>query len=169
MKIRLHAIAAALACCASAAMAQGMPPTTVLLSPTGNGTAGATFTQYVSGLFVDYFVFAPNTISGTATVTLTPLSGPVTFFSALLNDTAVGAPAENGMTNLGAQSMVTSGMPIMLTVFGYSGDVNAFMPAAGSYTVAISVAVPEPAGYALMMAGLGLMGTWRVWRQHQTA
>lgn len=85
MNIKMILASAGLAAAASAASAQEATPVPVILTPSG-GSLVAEFTRSATGLFVDTFSFTPTSVSGTVSVTLTPVNGSVSFFAALLND-----------------------------------------------------------------------------------
>ena len=159
MRLTNWAAAAALACCAGMVAAQEAPTIPLTLTPGPGGTLGTTFDRQVTGLFVDTFSFTPQSIDGTVTVTLAPdaSGGPVTFFSALLNGQGFSFLPESAAPNLSFQATVTSDMPLSLTVFGFSGDADTLVAAAGSYRGTIA-AVPEPGSYALMVLGLAALG-----------
>ena len=76
-------VAAALACLAGATFADPPP---VTLTPSGSGMFSGAFVQMVDGLFIDTFIFVPATFDGLVSVTLPSVGGPVSFFTASLND-----------------------------------------------------------------------------------
>ena len=160
MKLTQRAAAAALALCTSVVVAQETPTTPLTFTPGAGGTFSAAFNRPVAGLFVDTYSFTPQSIAGLVTVTFMPgaSGGPVTFFSALLNDEGFSFFPESGQSSFSFQKTVTSNMPLSLTVFGFSGNTDTLVEAAGSYVGTIGV-VPEPASYALMVLGLAAVGS----------
>lgn len=159
MRLTHWAAAAALACCSGIVAAQEAPPIPLTLTPGPGGALGTTFDRQVTGLFVDTFTFAPQSFNGTVTVTLVPgiSGGPVNFFSALLNGQGFSFFPESGLPSFSFQAMVTSDMPLSLTVFGFSGNADTLVAAGGTYRGTIA-AVPEPGSYALMVLGLAAVG-----------
>jgi hypothetical protein len=165
MKAIHIAAAVALLSAASATFAQDAAPIPLTLTPGAGGSLGVSFQREVSGLFLDTFSFVPSNVEGTVTVTLAPRSGQVGFLAALLNGEGFGYLPESGQSTFAFQSMATGDMPLSLTVFGFSGDAESVTESAGSYAgnlvVQTVAAIPEPETYALMLAGLGLMGLMR--------
>jgi len=159
MKPNLWAAATALAICSSVVGAQETATIPLLLTAGPGGTLSTTFLRPVTGLFVDTFSFTPQSVDGTITVSLVPglSDGPVSFFAALLNEQEFSFLPESGQSTFNFQATVTSSMPLSLTVFGFSGNLDTLVENAGSYSGTISV-VPEPAGYALMALGLAAVG-----------
>ncbi|TDP74379.1 FxDxF family PEP-CTERM protein [Roseateles toxinivorans] len=144
----------AIALAGSTSLAWAAPPDPVLLMPAGPGLQSGAFTQAVDGLFVDTFSFKPAAVDGLVSVTLSSLAGPVSFFSASLNGQDFSYFPELGQTDFMFQAQVSSGTPLSLTVFGAVLDGDGNPLGAGSYSGAITVAVPEVQSYALMLAGL---------------
>ena len=172
MKFLKMGASALLWAAATVATAQEAPAIPLTLTPTSASTLGVSFERSVSGLFIDVFSFTPASVAGTVSVTLTPLTNSVNFFAALLGDEGFSFYPESGATNFSFQSIVDSTRPLSLTVFGYAGDANVLTDAAGRYSGAIAVttvaAVPEPETYALLTAGLLVLGAWRR-RRHRAA
>lgn len=135
-------------------LAWAAPPDPVPLMPAGTGMLAGGFTQAVDGLFVDTFDFMPAAVDGLVSVTLSSLAGPVSFFTASLNGQDFSYFPELGQTDFRFQAQVSSSMPLSLTVFGAVLDGDGNPLGAGSYSGAITVAVPEVQSYALMLAGL---------------
>jgi hypothetical protein len=133
---------------------------------------GTTFERSVSGLFVDVFSFTPATVAGTVSVTLTPLDSSVQFFAALLADQGFSFLPESGATNFSFAAMADATKPLSLTVFGFAGNADTLVDAAGRYSGKIDVqtvaAVPEPETYALFLMGLAALGAG-VKRRRKTA
>jgi hypothetical protein len=157
MNLRNSVLGAVLAITTSLAAAQEPPPIALTLLPTGAGTLSTTFERSVAGLFVDEFSFTPASVAGPVSVTLTPLEGPVNFFAALLNNEGFSFLPESGATSFSFQTTVDGTAPLSLTVFGYVGDPDTLVDAAGRYGGTITV-IPEPETYALLLAGLGVVG-----------
>lgn len=161
MNIKMIVTSAVLAVVTSAALAQEAAPVLLTLTPSG-GARVATVTRPVTGLFVDTFSFTPASVSGLVSVTLTPVTGSVSFFAALLNDEGFSFLPELGQTSFSFQSAVNDSTPLALTVFGFAGDAETLGDSAGSYMGSIRVpavaAIPEPQTWALMLAGLGVVG-----------
>ena len=61
--------------------------------------------------------------------------------------------------------------PLALSVFGYVDfEDTGFTPASASYSGTLNIsAVPEPGGYAMLLAGLGVVGTLGLKRRCQGA
>ena len=132
--------------------------TIVTLTPTGPGMFAGGFTQAVDGVFVDTFSFIPASFAGLVSVSLSSLSGPVSFFVGSLNGQDFSS-FEPAPASFAFSAYVTADMPLMLTVFGAVLDVDGNPGGAGSYRGVITAAVPEPQTWALMLAGLaGIAG-----------
>ena len=154
MKFKTLIAAVALVGCAGTSQAD----TVVTLTPTGPGMFAGGFTQAVDGVFVDTFSFIPVSFAGLVSVTLSSLSGPVTFFVGSLNDQDFSnfAPAP---ASFSFQAYVSDDRPLKLTVFGAVLNDDGSPGGAGSYRGVITAAVPEPQTWALMLAGMaGLAG-----------
>ena len=160
MNLHKLAVSGALALAVSAPLAQEASPIGLVLSPAGGGTLSATFQREVTGLFVDTFVFTPASVSGPVSVSLTPLSGPVNFLAALMNDEGFSFLPESGATSFAFQANVGTNVPLSLTVLGFAGNVDTLEAATGSYSGTVA-AIPEPETYALMLGGLALLGALR--------
>ncbi|MBT9504785.1 MAG: FxDxF family PEP-CTERM protein [Burkholderiaceae bacterium] len=144
----------AIALAGATSLSWAAPPDPVPLMPAGPGLYLGGFTQAVDGLFIDTFSFMPAAFDGLVSVTLSSLAGPVSFFTASLNGQDFSYFPELGQTDFMFQAQVTSSMPLSLTVFGAVLDGDGNPLGAGSYSGAITVAVPEVQSYALMLAGL---------------
>lgn len=161
----LKTIFCAAALAGSAGMSWAAPPDPVQLTPSGPGQLSGEFVQTVEGQFVDTFSFIPTTFDGLVSVTLSSLSGPVSFFTATLNDQSFSYFPDHGQDFTFA-AMVSSAMPLMLTVYGAVIDADGQPTGSGSYHGAILAAVPEPQTYALLLAGL--LGVGMVARRRRT-
>ena len=127
--------------------------TIVTLTPTGPGMFAGGFTQAVDGVFVDTFSFIPASFAGLVSVSLSSLSGPVSFFVGSLNGQDFSS-FEPAPASFAFSAYVTADMPLMLTVFGAVLDVDGNPGGAGSYRGVITAAVPEPQTWAMLLAGL---------------
>lgn len=152
MNLKHLIAAAAIAGAASASIAATPDP--VVLLPTGPGTFTGSFVQPVDGLFIDTFSFIPDTFRGRVSVSLSSLSGPVSFFTASLNDQNFSFFPELGQINFSFSAFVNNDVPLTLTVFGAMLDKDGNPGGLGSYGGSITAAVPEPQTWALLLAGL---------------
>ncbi len=126
----------------------------VTLVPTGGGGYTGTFVSNPDGSFLDTFTFAPSAVAGDVKVDLAP-TGPVNFFTALLNGQGFAFLPESGATSFDFEAVVGTDQPLQLQVFGFSGDATTLTAMAGSYTGTITVTpVPEPASLWLLSIGL---------------
>lgn len=148
-------ITAALAGAAQLPVAAATDP--VDLIPTGPGVLSALVVREVNDLFIDTFSFTPDTFNGRVSVSLFGISGPISFFTASLNGQDFSYFPETGATTFAFQADVTDATPLTLTVFGAVLDADGNFGGAGSYSAAISAAVPEPLSYAMLVAGLGVL------------
>ena len=158
MKFKHLALAAAVAAASSGAWAEDYVVSNIDLS---SSTAFFGVTHFQAAAFTDTFNFVngPSFADATASLVTTALKGlqNVDFSSATLNGNALsfsptgavefGSGAFNGLTGTSFQLIV------MGTVSGVGGGKGA------SYAGTLNVTpVPEPETYALMLAGLGVMG-----------
>ena len=173
MNFKMLAASAALAVAASASVAQEATPSVALvLTPSAGNTLSTTFQRSATGFFLDTFEFTPATFSGMVSVSLASLSGPVNFFSALLNGQGFSFFPEDGQSTFAFNATVASNVPLTLQVLGFAGDADTLTGAAGTYSGTITAhvaAIPEPQTYALMLAGLGVVGAMIRRRQRSTA
>ena len=165
MNLKKFLVSTALAVAGSVAFAQDSAPIPLTLVSSGTNLLGTTFQRSVTGLFVDVFSFMPTSVQGTVSVSLVPSGSSINFYAALLNSQGFSFFPENGISTFSFQSAVDSTTPLSLTVFGYSGDPLVIGDASGTYSGTIQVqavaAVPEPQTYALLVAGLGVLGAVR--------
>lgn len=147
------ALTAALALSATAARAAD---TRLVLNPLGPSQFLSTFTQAVDGLFIDNYTFDPASFSGVVSVTLSSSSGPVSFFTASLNNIDFSFGPSGPLDVVTFSASVFDDVPLTLTVFGSVLDALGNLGGAGSYsgTITAAAAIPEPQTYALMLAGL---------------
>lgn len=174
MKFKIFTAAAVLALSASATVAQDATPIPLVLAPSGSGMFATSFERTVTGLFIDTFTFTPSAFSGELSVSLEPLAGPINFFSALINGEGFSFLPENGQTTFAFNSMVSADQPLELVVFGYAGDPETLTDMTASYrgvvTAQAVTAIPEPQTYALMLAGLFMVGAaGHRWRRRDPA
>ncbi len=155
MKLKNLLAAAALA--GSAGLSFADPPPIVLL-PVGPGMFAGSFVQEVDGLFIDTFSFIPDTFRGRVSVTLSSISGPVSFFTASLNGQDFSFFPELGQVDFSFNAYVNNDVPLMLTVFGAVLDLDGNPMGPGSYGGSITANIPEPQTYALLLAGLAAIG-----------
>lgn len=165
MNFRTVVASATLGVAACTAFAQETPAVALLLTPTGASSWEVSFERAATGLFVDNFSFTPASFAGVVAVHLSSLTGPVSFFSALLNGEPFSVSVDSGQSSVfDFQSTVTADTPLSLQVLGFAGDAAALADASGSYsgriTAGVVSAVPEPGAYALLLGGLaGLAAT----------
>ncbi|MDQ6629597.1 MAG: FxDxF family PEP-CTERM protein [Pseudomonadota bacterium] len=134
-----------------------------MLTPTGPNTFSTTFQRAVMGPFFDTFDIAPTSFSGLVSVSLRAVSGPINFAVASLGNEGFGFLPESGLKTFDFQSRFDANTPHELFVVGFAGDAENFVPAAAVYAGTITAvttvaAVPEPETYALMLAGLAMLG-----------
>lgn len=117
----------------------------------------------VAGAFADTFTFTPS-ISGWSKGSLVTTSfnhhDNIHFTSATLNDVPFDLGSAGPNNEFGFTSVVFSNAPIIIKVFGIAAPALAagtVVAAAYSGTLTVS-AIPEPETYAMMLAGLGLVG-----------
>ncbi len=175
MNIKSMSLALAIACSAltTAHAAVDINESPILSGSHDTGyTGGIDVTHGLSGSFTDTFTFnfAGGALVDVALITVADSSWldqqQIVFTSATLNGVAldIHAAAGDAFTVLRSATLVqanTSGK-FVLTVNGYAGLLdsnNASIAASYSGTLnAIPSAVPEPESYALMLAGLGVLG-----------
>ena len=87
-------------------------------------------------------------------VSLSSLSGPVSFFTASLNDQNFSFFPELGQIDFSFSAFVNNDVPLTLTVFGAVLNKDGNPGGLGSYSGSITAAVPEPQTWALLLAGL---------------
>jgi len=128
-------------------------------------------THHEMGYFVDTFTFTPSdgplfVNASLVTLGYTPATD-VNFFFANINgvDLTLYSPAtfEYGYM---LPTPITG--PLVLTVIGTITGYDAVGPASASYSGTLNISpVPEPAGYALLLAGLGVAGAAGLGRRRQ--
>ena len=149
--MKLKTLLAAAAFAGSAGLSFAATPIT--LTQVAPGLFEGEFTQLVDGVFVDTFSFIPESFGGLVSVTLSSLSGPVSFFVGSLNGQDF-SNFEPAPADFSFQAYVTADTPLMLTVFGAVLDASGNPGGPGAYHGSITAAVPELQTWALMLAGL---------------
>ena len=149
--LRAVAVSAALMFC----MAGASAATTVTLTGSGNDYTGGFYVTHNSD-FIDEFVFTPSFPSSLVSASLITIgfSGitDIDFTDVKLNGVSLTlVNTEPGGAAYTASELLLHG-PLTLTVIGTSGSNATY-----SGTINLTV-VPEPETYALMVAGLGLVG-----------
>lgn len=116
--------------------------------------------DHVADNFVDTFTFAPASgnflVNGGFTNVSVNRNQYIEFLSATLNGVALQlyATSSGGTTFSGAASVgdLATTAPLILTITGISRGIASY---GGNFNI---VAVPEPATYGMLLAGLGLIG-----------
>ena len=146
------AVSAALMCSAVGASAA----TTVNLTGVGNHYTGG-FTVTHTSDFTDEFTFSPTFPSAWVSASLITigfsLTDNINFTSVSLNGTPLtlsGGPFGPELAFTAAQLLLNG--PLTLTVVGTSGSNASY---SGTFNLTV---VPEPETFALMVAGLGVVG-----------
>ena len=135
---------------------------TIPLASDSTGGFDGSIDMAANGLVIDDFSFTPESFGGLVSVTLSNLSGPVSFFTAaFIPDTSSEIDFSNLSNDPSADfsfsALVSSAMPLTLRVFGAVTQPDGNPGGAGTYHVAVTeaiAAVPEPQTYALLLAGL---------------
>lgn len=139
--------------------------TTVTLTGSGNHyTGGFDITHNTFGMFTDEFIILPTFSSAMVSSVLSTIgfddSEMISFSSVKLNgqDLTIVNSAPGLLAWTTSSFMLTG--PITLTVTGFAGtpdnpDAGANATYSGTFNLTV---VPEPEGYALMLAGLGVIG-----------
>ena len=131
-------------------------------------------THLEKGAFADTFNFSPSAGTYSVDASLVTLGfsprTDVTFTAAYVNghELTLSGPGRFEYGFL-LPSVITG--PLALSVFGYVDfEDTGFTPASASYSGTLNIsAVPEPGGYALLLAGLGVVGTVGLKRRRQGA
>jgi hypothetical protein len=165
MKIKPLILAGALALSASGAFAENISITVPLSGPSAvsNYTAGLNVAHLVAGAFVDTFTFTPSVsglVNGSLITTSFNSHDNINFTSANLNGITYSF-SPNGPSEFAFSDVAFASGPLILQVFGIAGPLLAAgssIAASYSGTLNVASAVPEPETYAMMLAGLGLIG-----------
>lgn len=164
MKIKPLILAAALALTAAGAFAENQVFDIPLTGPSPQGayTAGFEVQHVVAGAFEDTFTFIPSVsgfLKGSLITTGANHHDNINFTSASVNG-IVYALSPTGVNEWGFTDVAFGAGPLILKVFGIAGPaLAAGSNIAASYSGTLNVsAVPEPETYAMMLAGLGLVG-----------
>lgn len=163
-----------LAVAASAAQADNVVVNVNLGGSATEQSAAFGVTHLEKGAFADTFNFSPSAGTYSVDASLVTLGfsprTDVTFTAAYVNghELTLSGP---GLFEYGflLPSVITG--PLALSVFGYVDfEDTGFTPASASYSGTLNIsAVPEPGGYALLLAGLGVVGTVGLKRRRRGA
>ncbi|MEO7853447.1 MAG: FxDxF family PEP-CTERM protein [Rubrivivax sp.] len=145
--------AALLAASAGSALADADYTLPLVFDQQGFGSAAAV--SSVNGLFVDNYSFDPLNFGGKVSVSFTALTPTTQFFVGELNGNTFSFFPEDNLPMFEFMSVVSASDPLKLTIFGAATNAAGDF-VAGSYAVNV-LAVPEPATYGLMLAGLGVV------------
>lgn len=158
MKLKPLALGCTLALSMSAALADDIVQTLVLTPDNGSFSASLSATHLESSFFVDTFNFdLPSMFSGPVTAELFSSSPDLSLLGGLLGGEGFEFTSFDGGQTASITVANLSG-PQTLSVFGIAGDpFGETTPLSATYTGTIT-AIPEPQTYALMLAGLGLVG-----------
>lgn len=133
-----------------------------------NETASQTAVHLESGVFTDIFDFVgaplPDSVGSAVGLSVTLGSSDINFTNVILNGVVGTVALFNGQTSFFVSNVAPDiGGNYHLTVFG-TAKVGlpllppSYLPSA-NYGVTLNVAaVPEPSSYAMVLAGLGLIG-----------
>ena len=164
MKMKPLVLAAALALSAASVYAENQTFDVPLTgpSPTGTYTAGFDVQHVVAGAFEDTITFTPAVggfLKGSLVTTGDLPGTDINFTSGSINGIAFSF-SPNGANEFGFTPIAFSAGPVVLKLFGIAGpDLAPGSQIAASYSGTLNIsAVPEPETYAMMLAGLGLMG-----------
>lgn len=158
-----------LAAAAAAAQADSLTTNVNLGGSATEQSAAFGVTHIEKGSFIDTFNFTPS--SGTflvdaslVTIGFTP-PADVNFDFAIINGNYMTLTGP-GIFEYGYLLPTSITGPLVLTVIGNVDSASAMGPASASYSGTLNIsAVPEPEGYAMLLAGLGVAGAAVRWRR----
>lgn len=161
-----------LAVAASAVQADNLNTNVNLGGSAAEQSAAFGVTHLGKGAFSDTFNFSPGAGTYFVDASLVTLGfsprTDVTFSAAYVNgqELTLSGP---GLFEYGFLLPTVITGPLALTVFGYVDfEDTGFTPASASYSGTLNIsAVPEPGGYALLLAGLGVVGAAGLRRRRQ--
>jgi hypothetical protein len=129
---------------------------------------GNTINDPSDAWFTDTYTFAPTlaglfSVDGTVVNFYTKFSQSIFFDEVLLNGVAMSKSTVNGGgTTYHLATLPSTGFtgPLTLTVTGFAGGESSAFSASysGLLNITTVAAVPEPETYAMMLAGLGMVG-----------
>jgi hypothetical protein len=166
MKIKPLILATALALSGFAATSSYAADYVVDLgAPSAQGEYSAFFgnTFHIAGAFMDTFTFTPS-VTGMAAGSLTTIgftkSSDLDFTGATLNGVAFTLGGGGPGHNFGFTGLIPTAGSLIVKVWGIAAPaLAAGTSISASYAGAMAVSpIPEPETYAMMMAGLGLVG-----------
>ncbi len=165
MKTLTFATGLLLAAAAAAVQADNLSTNVNLGGTATEQSAAFGVTHVEQGNFVDTFTFTPSNgtffvNAGLVTLGFSPQTD-VNFDFAIINGNYM-TLAGPGIFEYGYLLPTAIGGPLVLTVIGNVNGAGAIGPASASYAGTLNISpVPEPAGYAMLLAGLGVAGLWR--------
>ena len=167
MKTLTFATGLLLAAAAAAVQADNLSTNVNLGGTATEQSAAFGVTHVEQGNFVDTFTFTPSNgtffvNAGLVTLGFSPQTDVNFDFAtgSIKHDFAT--LAGPGIFEYGYLLPTAIGGPLVLTVIGNVNGAGAIGPASASYAGTLNISpVPEPAGYAMLLAGLGVAGLWR--------
>lgn len=162
MDMRTCLAAAALLAASGVACADDLTSNVSLGGSAGTLSASFGVTHIELGSFTDTFNFTPSAGSflvdaSLVTIGFTP-AADVSFTSAMINGSAMTLTGP-GTFEFGFLEPTAIMGPLVLTVMGYVDAPGSVGPASASYSGTLNIsAVPEPSRYALLLAGLAVVG-----------
>ena len=165
MKTLTFATGLLLAAAMAAAQADNLSANVNLGGTSTEQSAAFGVTHIEQGSFVDTFTFTPSSgaffvDASLVTLGFTP-QADVNFDFATINGNSMMLTGP-GIFEFGFLLPTAISGPLVLTVFGNVNAAGAIGPAAASYSGTLNISpVPEPSGYAMLLAGLGVAGLWR--------
>lgn len=174
MKTRTFATGLLLAATAATVQADNLNTNVNLGGSATEQSAAFGVTHLEDGAFFDTFNFSPSAGTYSVNASLVTLGftphTDVTFTAANINgyEMTLSGP---GLFEYGYLLPTAISGPLILTVYGYVNfEDTGFTPASASYAGTLTIsAVPEPGGYALLLAGLGVVGAVGFRRRQQEA